>query len=163
MATLTIWRFGTADGADRAAATLENLAKSALLTLHDAAIVSWPEGHKKPRIRQLHNLAGRGALTGAFWGTLLGLLFLVPLLGAAVGAATGAAAAGLSDIGIDDDLVRQVRARVTPGTSALFVLSSDAVIEKVRDAFAGPVPPELMFTNLDAAQEQRLRELFTED
>jgi uncharacterized membrane protein len=163
MATLTIWRFGIADGADRAAHTLEALARSKLITLHDAAVVSWPENRKKPGVRQLHNLAGRGALSGAFWGTLLGLLFLVPLLGAAVGAATGALAGGLTDVGIDDDLVKEIRQRVTPGTSALFVLSSDAVIDKVQEAFADLDQPELLFTNLSVEQERALREVFADD
>src|SRR4051812_19640727 len=163
MATLTIWRFGTADGADRGARTLEALARAKLITLHDAAVVSWPENRKKPAVRQLHNLAGRGALSGAFWGTLVGLLFLVPLVGAAVGAATGALAGGLTDGGVDDDLVEGIPARVTPGTSALFVLSSDAVIEKVQDAFADLDKPELLFTNLSVEQERTLREVFSAD
>ncbi|MEO6090708.1 MAG: DUF1269 domain-containing protein [Umezawaea sp.] len=163
MATLTIWRFDIADQADQAAHTLEALAKRKLITIHDAAVVSWPEERKKPKVRQLHNLAGRGALTGAFWGTLLGLLFLVPLLGAAVGAAAGAAGGGLADVGIDDELIREIRDRVTPGTSALFVLSSEAVIDKVREAFAGPHQPELLFTNLSPDEERALREAFADD
>ncbi len=69
-------------GADTAITTLENLQKQELITVHDAAIVSWMDGAKKPKTRQLHNLAGVGALGGAFWGGLLfGLLFFVPLLG----------------------------------------------------------------------------------
>ncbi|MEU5692395.1 DUF1269 domain-containing protein [Actinosynnema sp. NPDC020468] len=163
MATLTIWKFHTADGADGAARTLEALAKSQLITVHDAAVVSWPEDRRKPKVRQLRNLVGQGALTGAFWGMLVGLLFLAPLLGAAVGAAAGAAGGSLADVGIDDDLVRDLRERVTPGTSALFVLTSGAVLDKVRDAFAGPDHPELLFTNLSPAQDQLLREVFADD
>jgi uncharacterized membrane protein len=162
MATLTIWKFPTAEGADHAARTLESLAKSQLIAVHDAAVVSWPPERKKPKVRQLHNLVGPGALTGAFWGMLFGLLFLVPVLGAAVGAAAGAAGGSLVDVGIDDDLVRELRDRVTPGTSALFVLTSGAVLDKVRDAFAGPERPELLFTNLSPEQERSLREMFAD-
>ncbi|MGM1061420.1 DUF1269 domain-containing protein [Saccharothrix sp. Mg75] len=163
MATLTIWKFHSADGADRASRTLESLAKGRLITVHDAAVVSWPENRKKPKLRQLHNLVGRGALSGAFWGMLVGLLFLAPLAGAAIGAAAGAAGGGLADIGIDDDLVHEIRERVTPGTSALFVLTTDAVLDKVKDAFADSDQPELLFTNLSPEQEQALREVFTDD
>jgi uncharacterized membrane protein len=163
MAVLTIWRFDTASGAQRAVQTLESLARSQLITLHDAAVVWWEEGSRKPRLRQLHNLAGRGALTGAFWGMLFGLIFLMPMVGAAIGAAGGAIGGSLADMGIDDDLVRQVRSQVTPGTSALFVLSSDAVLDRVRDAFAGRETPELMFTNLSTEQENALREVFAAD
>ncbi|MEU7530566.1 DUF1269 domain-containing protein [Saccharothrix sp. NPDC042600] len=162
MATLTIWKFDTAEGADHAARTLESLAKSRLVAVHDAAVVTWPHDRKKPKIRQLHDLVGRGALTGAFWGLLFGLLFLVPFLGAAVGAAAGAAGGKLVDVGIDDDLLREVRDRVVPGTSALFVLTSGAVLDKVRDAFAGPSTPELLFTNLSPEQERSLREMFAD-
>jgi uncharacterized membrane protein len=79
MGTLTVWRFDTPEGADKAVRTLQDLATGQLLTIHDAATVSWPEGKKNPGIRQLTNLAGPGALDGAFWGVLRGLIFLVPL------------------------------------------------------------------------------------
>jgi uncharacterized membrane protein len=163
MSTLTIWRFDSAAGAADAARTLEMLGQRDLISIHDAAIVWWPEGAKKPKLRQLHNLADRGALSGAFWGMLFGLIFLVPLLGAAIGAAMGAISGSLADVGIDDDLIKQVRAEVTPGTSALFVLSSDAVIDKIQDAFAGQETPQLVFTNLAPEQEQRLRDVFAEE
>jgi hypothetical protein len=39
--------------------------------VHDGAVVTWPEGEKKPKTRQLSNLVGEGALGGAFWGLLL--------------------------------------------------------------------------------------------
>lgn len=160
MDTLTIWMFRSADGADRAAETVKGLAKSQLISIQDAATVSWPEGAAKPKLRQRRNLAGRGALTGAFWGMLFGLIFLVPLLGAALGATAGTFGGLASDYGIDDDLIRRIRGEVTEGTSALFLLSSGAVIDKVRDAFAGQETPELIFTNLTSEQEKALRETF---
>ncbi|MCP2273924.1 DUF1269 domain-containing protein [Actinokineospora diospyrosa] len=163
MATLTIWRFESAGGADEAVRSLEALSKRDLITVHDAATVAWPEGAKKPKLRQLRNLAGRGALSGAFWGMLFGLIFLIPLLGAAVGAAVGAFSGSLADVGIDDDLIKEIREQVTPGTSALFVLSEDAVIDKVKEEFAGQEQPRLIFTNLGADQEDRLRDVFAEE
>ena len=164
MATLTIWRFSTADGAVRAADTLAELAKQQLITVHDAAVVSWEEDKRKPKTRQLHSLAGRGALGGAFWGMLFGLIFFVPLLGAAIGAAAGALGGAMSDVGIDDKLIQRIRDEITPGTSALFVLSSEAVFDKVSDAFTKKhEKPELIFTNLSDEQEKRLREAFAEE
>ena len=65
MATLTVWKFPDAAGADAATDTLRDLATKKLITIHDAATVSWPEGKKKPKTRQLQNLAGAGALGGA--------------------------------------------------------------------------------------------------
>ena len=161
MSTLSVWRFDTPDGAERAVSTLEGLAKQQLITVNDAATVSWQQGAKKPKTRQLHNLAGAGALGGAFWGMLFGLLFLVPLLGAAIGAAAGALAGSFTDVGIDDQFIKRTRDNITPGTSALFVLTSDAVLDKVEDAFRGQ-RAELVFTNLSTEQENRLREAFAE-
>ena len=161
MATLTVWKFPDASGAEHAEATLERLQKEALITIHDAASVSWPTGAKKPKTRQLRGLTGAGALGGAFWGLLFGLIFFVPLLGLAIGAGVGALAGSMSDVGIDDDFIKSVRDQVTPGTSALFVLSSDAVIDKVKGAFEGQ-QAELLHTNLDTDQEAKLREVFAE-
>jgi uncharacterized membrane protein len=160
MATLTVWKYDTPRGADGAEAIVRELAKQQLVTLHDAATVSWEEGAKKPKTRQLTSLTGAGALGGSFWGLLFGLIFFVPLLGAAIGAATGALAGSLADVGIDDSFIDKVREQVTPGTSALFVLSSDAVIDKVKDAFAGQEHGELIFTNLSSEQEQAIRDVF---
>jgi uncharacterized membrane protein len=161
MSTLTVWRFDTDTGADEATKVLGDLVTKHLITVHDAATVSWTEGRKKPKTRQLNDFAGRAALGGAFWGLLFGMIFLVPLLGAAVGAASGAIAGSLSDAGIDDGFINRVRDGVTPGTSALFVMSSDAVLDKVRDAFAGQ-RPELIFTNVSDEQEAAIREVFAE-
>jgi uncharacterized membrane protein len=162
MATLTVWKFPTAGGAEEAVRTLERLQGEELIKVQDAAVVSWPVDKKKPRTRQLHNLAGAGALGGAFWGLLFGLIFFVPIFGLAIGAAAGAIGGSLTDVGIDDDFIKRIRAQVTPGTSALFALTSDAVLDKVRTAFAGH-EPELLETNLSAEEEAKLREVFVED
>jgi uncharacterized membrane protein len=161
VATLTVWKFPDASGADRAQATLGQLQEQELITIHDAAQVSWEVGAKKPKTKQLNNLTGSGALGGAFWGLLFGLIFFVPLLGLAVGAAMGALTGSMSDVGIDDDFIKSVRDQVTPGSSALFVLSSNAVMDKVHDAFKGE-HAELIQTNLDNEQETKLREVFAE-
>jgi uncharacterized membrane protein len=159
VATLTVWRFGDPEGAGRAQDTLMRLQQQGLITVHDAAVVSWPAEKKRPKTKQLHSLAGAGALEGSFWGLLFGLLFFVPLFGVAVGAAMGALTGSLGDVGIDDEFIESVRSEVQPGTSALFVMTSDAVDDKVRDAFAGE-KPKLIVTNLSSDEEARLREYF---
>lgn len=162
MGTLTVWKFDTADGAEDATRMLQELSTQHLIRVHDAAVVRWDSGSKRPKTKQMHNLAGAGAAGGAFWGMLFGLIFFVPLLGAAIGAATGALAGSLKDVGIDDRFINRVRDEVTPGTSALFVLSSDAVMDKVGEAFAGQ-SPKLIFTNLSDEQEAAIREVFSDE
>jgi uncharacterized membrane protein len=162
MATLTVWKFETETGADEAIGTIQDLVRQELIKIRDAATVSWPEGKKKPKTRQLNNLTTGGALGGAFWGLLFGMLFFVPLLGAAVGAAVGASSGMLADAGIDDDFIKRVRDEVTPGTSALFLLSSDAVLDRVKEAFANH-QTELIHTNLSQEDEDALRAAFADD
>ncbi|MDN5916654.1 MAG: DUF1269 domain-containing protein [Pseudonocardia sp.] len=161
MGTLTVWKFDSADGAEKALETLEGLQKEELIRVEDAAYVYWPTGRKKPKTEQLHNTTGAGALGGGFWGLLFGLIFFVPLLGVAVGAAMGALSGSMADVGIDDEFIEQVRENVTPGTSALFVMTSHAVADKVIERFRGS-GASLISTNLSTEQETKLREAFSE-
>jgi uncharacterized membrane protein len=164
MATFTVWQFDSAEGAQDALETLERLKKQELIELHDAALVTWPQGKKKPKTRQLNSLVGAGALGGSFWGLLFGLIFFVPLLGLAVGAAAGALAGSMGDVGIDDSFINDVRSKVTPGTSALFLMTSGAVMDKVGpelESVRGHAT--LLHTNLSSEQEEKLREAFAEE
>ena len=163
MATLTVWKFDDPTGAERSVELLESLSKQRLIQVHDAATVSWEVGKKKPKTRQANSLTGAGALGGAFWGLLFGLIFFVPLLGAAIGAAFGALGGSMADAGIDDEFIEAIRAQVTPGSSALFALTSGAVQDKVRDAFqAQGLRPALVQTNLSDEQEQALKQTFSD-
>ena len=159
MATITVLKFQTPQGAEETLDLVKGLAKQQLITLQDAATVTWPEGEKKPKTKQLANLAGAGALDGAFWGMLFGLIFFVPFFGMAIGAAMGALAGKFADYGIDDDFIKSVQEQVTEGTSALFLMTSDAVVDKVADAFKG-VEFELIASNLSKQEEKNLREAF---
>ncbi|MDI2127678.1 DUF1269 domain-containing protein [Yinghuangia seranimata] len=161
MTTLTVWKFATPEGAMQAEKTLLALQKQDLIKVVDAAVVSWPSDKKKPTTKELNNLTGMGALSGTFWGMLFGLIFFIPLIGAAIGAATGALAGSLTDVGIDDEFINDVRSEVTPGTSALFLMSSDAVMDRVHEAFAGS-HAQLIRTNLSNEEETKLREVFAD-
>jgi uncharacterized membrane protein len=161
MERLTVWRFDTPEGADDAATTVQELSRQGLVTVHDAAVVSWGTKARRPKTRQLQNLAGRAALGGAFWGMLFGLIFFVPLLGLAVGAAAGALSGSLVDVGIDDNFIKRTREGVTRGTSALFLLTSDTVLDKVSAAFKGQ-QSELVFSNMTDEQEKTLLAAFAD-
>ena len=126
----------------------------------DAAWVKRDEDGK-PKVKQAVNLVGKGALGGAFWGMLIGLLFLAPWLGAAIGAASGALGGKVADFGIDDDFIKTVGNRIQPGTSALFLLTRDAVVDKVVDALKG-YDFEIIHTNLPTEQEAELRAAFAD-
>lgn len=161
MATLSVLKFSDSNQADQVLAILQGLQKQQMIRILDAAIVRWPEGAKKPKTEQLTNLTGSGALGGAFWGMLFGLLFFVPFVGLAIGAAFGALGGHFADIGIDDTFINSVKSQVTPGTSALFLMSEGAVADRVVDAVKG-IDFEVIATNLSAEEEAKLKEMFTE-
>jgi uncharacterized membrane protein len=162
MATLSAWKFDTVHGADEAEKVLLSLQKQDMIRVIEAAVVSWPAHRRKPKTRQLHHLAGPGALGGAFWGFLFGLLFFVPILGMAVGAGMGAIAGSMAQVGVSEDFIDRVRDKVTPGTSALFLLTDEAVQDKVFPAFAH-LHPELITTNMSMEEEERLRAAFAQE
>jgi uncharacterized membrane protein len=162
MAALTVWEFGEPFGADAALERVQGLQEQNLITVRDAAVVSWEAGKSKPRTRQLHDVKMGGALGGGFWGLLFGMIFFVPLLGLAIGAAAGALTGSLVDVGISDKFIKDVRDQVTPGTSALFLLSSDAVVDRVAAEFAG-TGAVLISTNMSQEQESRLRAAFQQE
>jgi uncharacterized membrane protein len=161
MATLSVLKFNDPYGADRDLLALQGLQEQQIITLEDAAVLSWPQGNKKPTTRQLYSTGGAGALGGAFWGFLFGLIFFVPFLGAAIGAAIGAGS--MADVGISDDFIKQVREKVTEGTSALFALTSGATApDKVIDELK-QYDFEIISTNLPEEQERQLREAFAQE
>jgi uncharacterized membrane protein len=162
MTTLTVWKFDSEGGARNALQVLERLRKQELIQIVDGAIVTWPPDRKKPKTEQLRSLGGAGALGGAFWGLLFGLLFFVPLIGMAIGAAMGAMAGSMTDVGINDEFIRKIRDEVTPGTSALFVMSANVVADRVLDEFKS-TGAQLASSNLSTEQEAKLREVFAED
>ena len=159
MATVTVLKFPTAEGANDALNLVRDLQKQHLIKLHDAAIVSWPAGKKSPKTKQLVDLVGIGAMSGMFWGLLLGFIFATPLFGMAIGAAFGALGGAFRDYGIDDDFIKRVRTQVTEGTSALFLMTSDAVMDRVVESMKS-LKFEIIATNLSHEQEQKLREAF---
>ena len=162
MATLTVLKFNTPEGANQMLDKVTSLQKMELIKIQDAAIVSWPQGKKGPKTKQLVNMAGMGALNGAFWGMLFGLIFFVPFFGLAVGAAMGALTGKMADYGISDEFIKTTREKVTEGTSALFLMTEGAVLDKVTAELKG-YEFELIASNLTAEQEEQLKAAFAEE
>ena len=158
MRSLVVLAFDDENGALDVRDKLLELQKQELITLEDAAVVvRKPDG--KVKVKQARSLVGAGALGGAFWGMLIGLIFLAPVLGMAVGAIAGALGGKYSDIGIDDDFIKEVGDTIEPGQSALFLLVTDVERERVIDELE-PYDPTLLQTNLSPDDEEKLREAF---
>ena len=101
-------------------------------------------------------------MSGAFWGMLFGLIFFIPLFGLVAGAAISALAGSMTHMGINEDFIKSIRSKVTEGTSALFLMTSDAVEDRVIDAAKG-LKFELIASNLSKEEEEKLRATFAEE
>ena len=112
MATVTVLTFSNPEGASDALHIVHALEQQQLITLIDAAMISWPAGKKSPTTKRL----------------------LTPLLAMAI----------------------------QEGTSALFLITADAVLDRVADAMKA-MKFEIFATSLSKAEEQTLREAFAEN
>jgi uncharacterized membrane protein len=162
MNTLSAWIFPSEEGADTAVATLRPLAEKGKISVDDAAAVPWAATRRKPALHELGTLAGPGALWEGFWGLVVGMIFVAPLAGPSFGAAAGAMAGSLLEFGVDDSFVTGVRARLRPGTSALFVVSHSTTATAIA-AEVKALNPQLLRADLTEEEEHRLRATFTEE
>lgn len=110
--------------------------KEYLVDLEDAVVVTRKE-NGKVKLHQMYNLTAGGAVSGGFWGTLIGLIFLNPLLGLVVGAGAGALGGALSDVGINDNFMKELGKNLKSGSSALFVLVRMELTDKVLEELKG--------------------------
>ena len=86
---------------------------------------------------------------------LFGLIFFVPFLGMAVGAGAGALIGHFSNYGIDKDFIKAAQDKVTEGTSAVFLTTSDAVPDKVTAAIKEVVSILSSFTQIYLMNKKR--------
>jgi uncharacterized membrane protein len=100
-------------------------------------------------------------MNDAFWHLLLGHVLLLPIAAAEAGVPVAASSGSLASLGIRNDFLDTARRRLAPGTSALFVLTDDATVDRLLALL-----PDLEFTvtstNLSTGQLQGLRHAFTQ-
>src|SRR5215475_14154924 len=109
MSDLIVVAFPTEAKAEEVRQKLLSMQREYLIELGDAVIaVKDPKGHIK--LNQLLHTTAASAVSGTFWGALIGLIFLMPLVGAVIGAASGALSGALSDVGINDNWMKEAAA-----------------------------------------------------
>jgi uncharacterized membrane protein len=153
MTMLVGWTFDSSIAAERAGRLLQQCPDRELADVHDAACVSWPRASSKPTTHFLRELSRDEETGEAFWGVFFGLSFFSPLMGAAVGRAPNRLSGWLADLGIDDTFVNRVRDTVTPGTSALFVLGSDGIVDELGDALRPGHPVNVLASRLNGVHD----------
>ncbi len=159
MSDLVVIGFNDEHQADEVLLTLRRLQHEYLIDLADAAVVIRQQDGKI-KIRQTSNLIGAGAAGGGFWGAFIGLIFAGPLgalVAGGAGAAVGAVGGKLSDIGIEDDFMKEIGNTLEPGSSAIFTLVVNSTPDRVLEAlkqFQGKV----IQTSLTKDSEEALTE-----
>ena len=155
MSTLVAIAYPDTDTAERVRSELVQMTKEHLLQLDDAVVVEH-QADGKIKLHQAISTTGAGAAGGALWGGLIGLLFLAPLFGMAIGAASGAVMGKVTDVGVNDNFMKELGAKMPAGGAALIMLgraeAPERVLERVR-----PFGGDVIQTSLDTEQEERLR------
>ena len=157
MSNLVAIAYDDVDQAKEVMGTVGQLVKEHSLTIEDAVIVE----HRQDGKIKLHqpSMAAAGAASGALWGGLIGLIFLMPLFGMAIGGATGAAAGSASDLGVDDNFMKELGNKLEPGAAAIFVLVKEATRDKVVpeiSKYGGHVIQSSLSTEQETALQEAL-------
>ncbi|MBC7736826.1 MAG: DUF1269 domain-containing protein [Candidatus Saccharibacteria bacterium] len=162
MSDLIVITFDTDVVAFEMRAELAKLQTEYLIEMEDVVVVTRALDNTV-KLHQAANLTALGAVSGGFWGALIGLLFLNPLLGAVVGAGAGALSGTYSDLGINDDFMRDLGAKLTPGTAAVFILVRKISADKVAERLATlNAKGHILQTSLSAEDEAKLAAAFAD-
>jgi uncharacterized membrane protein len=144
-------------------AELAKLQKEYLIDMEDVVVVTKDDAGKV-KLHQAVSLTAMGAVGGGFWGMLIVMLFRNPLWGVAVGAVAGALSGKLTDIGVNDEFMKELANSFKPGCSAIFILVRKATADKVLEAlkpFHGK--GKVLQTSLTKDKETELRKVIEGD
>lgn len=160
MSDLIVIAFDDEQKAFELRAVLAKMQKEYLIKMEDAAVVT-KDAEGKVKLHQAVNLTAAGAVGGGFWGMLIGMIFLNPLLGAAVGAGAGAVSGKLTDLGVNDNFMKELGASFKPETSALFLLVKKATPDKVAERLKG-YGGKVLRTSLTKDKEEELQKVLSD-
>jgi uncharacterized membrane protein len=164
---LCIWTYPDAEGARRLE---QRLAEGAAgdVVVRDGALATWVLGRAAPRVRELQGAARTDSLGVGFWGLLFSIVVAGPELADLGGGTHQALDGSLSGIGVDHDLLVELRRGLRPGCSALAVIADEAVAGEIHAAStvarAGDPRgsrPDRALRRLTPAQETALHRVFS--
>jgi uncharacterized membrane protein len=129
----TAWRFTGTEGADAAVLRLRQLDSQGVIEMQDVAVIRWPQYASGPQVQE--HVTDEGSKASAL-------------------------AKRIKKAGIDAAMLDAVKEDMALGTSALVVLSGDAALDAVANAFEGQAM-ELMRSDLSVQREDQLRAAFS--
>ena len=159
MSTFTVWKYDDPHSAGSAVTILKQAQSEGIVKVLDHTVVSWPKDAEKPVTDSEHDEKRRGTGWGAFLGGMVGMLFFAPVLGAVVGGGIGRSVKSSDGAGIRTEDLERIRDSVTPGTSALFLVTEDANLDRLGERFHG-MNHTLVMTNLTSEEREMLTESF---
>lgn len=155
MSDLVVIAYDDVHKAEEVRITLAKLQHEYLIDLEDAVVVTKDETGKI-KLHQAVDLTAVGALQGSMLGGLLGLVLLNPIFGMVLGGAAGALSGKMSDLGIDDNFIKELSETLQPNTSALFILVKKVTIDKVLPRLEG-TGGKIIQTSLAGVDEKKLQ------
>ncbi len=163
MSDLVVVGFDNEHTAFEMRAELIKMQKEYLIEMEDVVVVT-KDDKDKVKLHQAVNLTAAGAVGGTFWGMLIGLIFLNPLVGAAVGAGAGALSGKFSDIGIDDNFMKELGESFNAGSSALCVLFRKVTPDKVMEGLKSKgFKGKVLKTSLNVDKEDALKKILEQE
>lgn len=128
----TAWRFSGTEAADEAVVKLQRLNAQEQIDVQDVTVIRWPQYAANPLASE-HVTDDRRKMAAMVHKLKVGR--------------------------IAPAMIESVKGDLTPGTSALVLMSSDAAVETVAKAFQGQ-PMELIRSDLSVQQQDALRAQF---
>src|SRR3954452_3075969 len=161
MATPSAIAYDDQTTADDARRTVQALEADLIIQADQVAAIS-RDMSGKYHVTTSHggSTTGGGAWWGGFWGFLFGLIFFVPFAGLALGAGMGALFGHFGKNAIDKTFQDQVRDKVRPGTSALFLVIEQVTPDKAIAALQ-QYGGEVIKTSLSDEDTKKLQDALT--
>jgi|HubBroStandDraft_2_1064218.scaffolds.fasta_scaffold11716_2 uncharacterized membrane protein len=126
---VTAWQFSDTEAADQAVVKLKQFGEQDLIKVEDMAVIRWPQYAAAPAADEHVTVQG---------GKVSSMMHKI------------------THDRIDSSMIDEVKDVMMPGTSALVLQSSDAVIDALAEAVGGP-GVELLQSDLSVPQQDQLR------
>lgn len=127
--TTTAWLFSGTEGADEAVLKLKQLETAKAVEVQDAAVIRWPQYAAEPTVRQHVTEEG---------GKVSSLMHKV------------------THTGVDTSMIEAAKGDMSPGTSLLVLMTSEAAADAFARAFEGQ-GVELIRSDLSVQEQDEVR------
>ncbi|SBT06429.1 putative membrane protein [Candidatus Accumulibacter aalborgensis] len=155
MSKLVVIAYDSANKAAEVRSRLRTMQKDQTIDL-DEALVAVKDEEGEVSLLQTYKPIATEAPNRGFWNSLVGLILMNPVLGMSTSRRANAVGGALTEVGVDQDFLKDLTATFQNGTSVLFALVREASTEKVLAELRG-TGGKLLETTLTHAEEARLQ------